>query len=339
MLGQKFDLNLTETHIVSDDAMIITENGSRIPAPKVSTYRGTVVGKANSSVTLAVSDDVVIGDINVENKSYFIKQTSLKQNGKVVHVVYSSDAFKDREILEYCSDGDDTENVQKNLPPSSLNQTQISAMLLSVPTVDIMACYDSEFSSIYSNTNTQVGLIFNGAESAFSPANVDLNIKEYKYYTGISNGNASSVLPAFYNTAKNDRDSTNSDLAFLFTGKEMSGNWIGLSYTYTGSSAQAYAVAQMVSAGSSTTYQATTTQKQILTAHELGHIFGATHDEAYSWSSGSSHYYTCMWSPFMGTSSPNYMQNEFSNLNNHGNSSHNNILHIVANKNTIAGFQ
>jgi hypothetical protein len=46
-----------------------------------------------------------------------------------------------------------------------------------------------------------------------------------------------------------------------------------------------------------------------------------------------------MRSPFGGISFPNYMQIEFSNLNDHGDSSHNNILHVVSNKGTIAGFQ
>lgn len=105
LLGQEFQLDLQEIHIASDDAVIITENGSRIPAPKSYSYRGTVVGKPNSSVILTVGDDVLIGDINLENKSYFIEQTNITHNGKVVHVVYSSDALKKMEILEYCTDG------------------------------------------------------------------------------------------------------------------------------------------------------------------------------------------------------------------------------------------
>lgn len=80
-------------------------------------------------------------------------------------------------------------------------------------------------------------------------------------------------------------------------------------------------------------------KKITFTTHELEHNFDAIHGEAYSWDSGSSHYYTAMWSPLMGSTYPNYMQPEFSNLNNHGDSSHKNILHIVTNNNTIAGFQ
>lgn len=53
---------------------------------------------------MTVGNDVLIGEINLENKSYFIDQTNIIYNGKVVHVVYSSDAFKERKILTYCTD-------------------------------------------------------------------------------------------------------------------------------------------------------------------------------------------------------------------------------------------
>lgn len=120
----------------------------------------------------------------------------------------------------------------------------------------------------------------------------------------------------------------------------MTGSAIGTSDVYTGSSSQAYGVAQMVSGGSLSSYQATSTERVILTTHEIGHIFGATHEEAYDWwNNYIYHYYTAMRTPFEGTSYPNYMQNEFSNLNNHGDSNHNNILNIVASKSTISGFQ
>lgn len=343
LLGQKFDLDLHEVKIVSDDAKIIAEDGSISDAPKAYSYQGVVVGKPNSSVALTVGDDVLIGEIKIGNKIYTIDQTSKKYNNKVVHLVYSSDAMKKRKILEYNTDtvsGD--QNVSRDqiaLQTSSLNQTQITDMLLSVPTVDVMACYDSEFVSAFSNPSNEIQRIFNGISSAYSPASVNFNIKTYRSYS-ISNGASSDVQSRFKTAASSDRDSTSSDIAFLFSGKEMTGDSIGTSDVYTGSSSQAYGVAQMVSGGLLSSYQATPTERVILTTHEIGHIFGATHEEAYEWwNNYVYHYYTAMWTPFKGTSYPNYMQNEFSNLNNHGDSNNNNILHIVASKSTIAGFQ
>lgn len=107
-----------------------------------------------------MGDDVLIGEIKIGNKIYTIDQTSKKYNNKVVHLVYSSDAMKKRKILEYNTDtvsGD--QNVSRDqiaLQTSSLNQTQITDMLLSVPTVDVMACYDSEFVSAFSNPSNEI---------------------------------------------------------------------------------------------------------------------------------------------------------------------------------------
>lgn len=127
IMGEKFYLNLQETHIVSDDATITTENGTVIPVPKAYSYKGSLAGKANSNVRLTVSDDVIIGEINIGSKSYFIEQTSMTYNGKVVHVVYCSDAFKGRKIFEYNSDAEDyTEEVQTDVQTTSLNQAQTS---------------------------------------------------------------------------------------------------------------------------------------------------------------------------------------------------------------------
>ncbi|WP_462273274.1 M12 family metallo-peptidase [Methanohalophilus sp.] len=343
LLEQEFNLELQEIYITSPDVKIILDDGydkSILDAPKISTYKGKVVGEPNSSVILTVADDVVIGDIKFKDKTYFIEQTSQKQDSKVIHVIYSSDAIKDRKILEYNTDGIDTEATKTNFSTPSVYQSmQLSSALRSVPTVDIMACYDSEFESRFSNPTAEIQSIISSVDSnAFSSANVDLNIKAYKKYTSISNGNVTDVMADFKSTAATDRDHTNSDLAFLLTGKEMTGSWIGLAKTFTGSSNQAYAVGQMKSAGLFSSYQATATERKVLTAHELGHNFGATHDEAYSWGT-ITHYYTAMWSPFEGTSFPDYMQIEFSNLNDHGDSSHNNILNIVTNKGTVAGFQ
>lgn len=103
LLGQNFDLKLQKIHIVSDDATITAADGSISDAPKSYSYTGTVVGEANSSVVLTAGDDVLIGEINVDNKSYYIDQTAKKYNNKVVHIVYSSDEIKKGNILVYCT--------------------------------------------------------------------------------------------------------------------------------------------------------------------------------------------------------------------------------------------
>lgn len=104
LLGKEFDLELENTHILSDDAKVFIENETgtyTIPAVKINTYRGKVVGEENSSAGFAVSDEVVIGQIEIENICYAIELTNKTVDGKVVLVVYSSDDIKKHENEEF----------------------------------------------------------------------------------------------------------------------------------------------------------------------------------------------------------------------------------------------
>ncbi|MFI5384371.1 MAG: hypothetical protein ACHQXK_09080 [Methanosarcina thermophila] len=104
LLGKEFDLELENTHILSDDAKVFIENETGtyiIPAAKINTYRGKVIGEENSSAGFAVSDEVVIGQIEIENICYAIELTNKTVDGKVVLVVYSSDDVKKHENEEF----------------------------------------------------------------------------------------------------------------------------------------------------------------------------------------------------------------------------------------------
>ncbi|WP_440955518.1 hypothetical protein ACSAZK_00630 [Methanosarcina sp. Mfa9] len=84
---------------------IIMENESGIyteeTAP-ISNYRGKVAGIEDSRVAITVGENVVIGSIRIGyEESYCIEQTNRTQEGKVIHVVYSSADRKPREFTEY----------------------------------------------------------------------------------------------------------------------------------------------------------------------------------------------------------------------------------------------
>lgn len=313
-------------------------------APKMYTYRGKVIGESNSNALFTVADDVLLGKIDIAVTSYIIEQTNKKHNGKVVHVVYTSDAIKKRNISIYSTDEVVRENPMKS---SSSLEASISLGTLTATTADLLASYDTEFQNTFSNPTAEISNMVSSVNNAYSPASVTLNIKSYKYYSNIQNSDACTVRSSFASTASGDRDSTSSDLAFLFSGKEFTGDNIGCANQYSGSSSAVYGVAQMVSAGLFSTYGGSYTDRTILTAHETGHIFGADHQNsghayanAYSWDAGWWRtYYTAMWTPYKGQSYPDYMQLEFSSANNHGDSTRDNIRRISETKATVAGFR
>lgn len=103
VLGDKFELEPQETHILNKNARVFVEDETgvyTIPAAKIKTYRGKVVGDKNSSAGFAVSDLAVIGSITTHGKNYAIEFTNKTIDNKPVLVVYSLDALKKPEGLE-----------------------------------------------------------------------------------------------------------------------------------------------------------------------------------------------------------------------------------------------
>lgn len=151
------------------------------------------------------------------------------------------------------------------------------------------------------------------------------------------------LLCDFRTYYQDERDQTNSDLAFLFTGKQL-GNDVGGAFQYSnGNSANAYALAQMVRDGG--VFSGSSYQREVLITHEIGHNFGADHENSSSSPTWARAYhwvdwwiynkYTAMWSLWQG----NDGQIDFSNSNNHGDSTHNNIQRIRDTKATVAAYQ
>ena len=112
LLGKEFDLELENTHILNDDAKVLIDNetGSyAIPAAKINTYRGKVVGEENSDVGFAVSDEALIGHIEVGSTySYTILSTTyidiLPAYDQDFKNIYGSDSTAQAEILSRIND-------------------------------------------------------------------------------------------------------------------------------------------------------------------------------------------------------------------------------------------
>jgi hypothetical protein len=85
LLGNDFDVKLQEKSVFSNPEMY----------PHIKNYQGKVVGIPDSSALFTVANDVVLGHIDTGSEYYSIEQTNKRYDGKVVHVIYSSDASRD----------------------------------------------------------------------------------------------------------------------------------------------------------------------------------------------------------------------------------------------------
>ncbi len=224
LLGNEFDLELKETHIVSDSAKIVMENKTGIyfiNAPHIDTYIGSVNGKDNSTISVAVADDVLVGIIRVENKTYVIDETNKKQDGKVIHVVYDLDAVKAMDLKEnYICGVDEKEQsaADEVLTSSVSSEETISSSLLgsSITEVDILPCFDQDFEETYANPTAQIVSMINYVNTEYSHANVELKIYFFKRYGHLPDGTAQNIIDYFIEDIPPYRDMTGSDLAILF---------------------------------------------------------------------------------------------------------------------------
>lgn len=350
-LDKGFELKLKKTDFVSDSSKIIMENKTGIyfvNAPQVDTYSGKVDDIDNSTVSLAIADDVFIGYIRVENKTYIIDQTNQKKDGEVIHVVYDTDALKEYEIKEYNTDqvdlGEENEKqVDNKIKDASMLSSGIeNAAVLTYTQIDFLPCYDQDFENNYANPIAEIVSMIGTVNNEYENTNSELKIHSFKRYgsLNVGNGSADALFYYFKPNVAPYLKMTGNDLTMLFYGKDFSDpifeSVIGLGSVYNGNINNAYSVVQMVSAGLLSSYHANYNARCALIAHELGHNFGAVHHRYYSWFEGATLKETCMAATFIGD---NNMQVEYSDINRHGNSYSNNILLIAANKTSVSNFR
>lgn len=320
--------------------------------PRIKTYTGNVLGAEKGEALFTVADTVLLGTISLGNDTYFIDQCAQMSDGKVLHVLYNSTKEIKRGTprpfdVTIRDEPTHISAVQDTVADANLStyipQSKSKGATLASTSVGLLAVYDTQFASAYPNPTAEISNTISQVNNAFSPADVTLSITSYYQDSTLTSTTAYTLLADFRTNYQDERDQTNSDLAILFTGKQL-GNEIGGAFSYVnGDPAKAYAVAQMVSDGD--IFSGSLYQRSVLTTHEIGHNFGADHENASSSPTWARAYhwvewfifdkYTAMWSLWQGDNG----QIEFSNSNNHGDSTHNNIQRIQDTKATVAAYQ
>jgi hypothetical protein len=336
--------------------VIKTPNGEKsTDLPKIKTYSGEIIGDEKGTALFTVSDNVLLGKISIGNKTYYIDQCGISENGKIIHILYNSaNEIKsgsprtfDIVIRDEISRKSTTEipyaDISSNSTRRETLQTRPQSTTRSLTSIGLLAVYDTQFSNSYPNPTAEISNMISQVNNAFAPADVSLSITGYYQDSTLTGTIAYPLLCDFRTNYQDERDQTNSDLAFLFTGKQL-GNDVGGAFQYSnGNPSNAYALAQMVSDGG--VFSGSSYQREVLITHEIGHNFGADHENSSSSPTWARAYhwvdwliynkYTAMWSLWQG----NDGQIEFSNSNNHGDSTHNNIQRIRDTKATVAAYQ
>ncbi|MFP4654219.1 MAG: hypothetical protein ACLFMM_00815 [Methanohalobium sp.] len=246
--GKKLNIKLHEVSIVNDDAKLLFKNESGIygkEIPDINTYQGKVIDNKNSDVTLTVSNNVMVGSVDVENETYIIDQTNKEKNGKVIYVSYkSSDIKESNKSTSISMDDIDGETTSLQTTVSSSDTLTTSSTTY---TIDFLPAYGPDFNNLFSEPETEISSMVNEInDDVYSTEGVTLEITSYKQFSDIPQGTTSEILHFFEDEIPEYRDITNSDLAFLFYGKNFEDDTIGRADSYNGDDSQAHGVAQMI---------------------------------------------------------------------------------------------
>jgi hypothetical protein len=339
LAGDEFDVDLEPAVWVNKDikAYCDDENGKvkEMKMDPIYQYTGQVVGYPNSTVCFTLDDEVVLGWIEINDEMYVIEQVGWVLDKHTKEITYAVYKNSDTEYTGPAPKDDDVS--------ASFNESEFRLVTANDPistrstSITVLCAYDTEFANTYSSPGTEIYNMFSQTKTAFSKSYVGVNLvlDGYYYMNSLTSTDRKDLVDEFQAECASQRDSENSDLAFLYSGKDFDDSYIGRSTGYDyGDPSYAYAVGQMIPGTG--TYQATLSQRSKLVAHELGHNFGCSHSKAASWTPFFTTYYTAMRSPFS-----NNIQLDFStdDPDGHGDDYYNNAVYISFRKSIVAGYQ
>jgi len=254
----------------------------------IDSYHGSFSGVKNSDILFTTGEKVLIGRITLENETFWIipveprPRTELSQSP--LHIIYNS---KDVENVKFTIDNG-TVKINSEVSPS-LSQSKLSNLQLTPPdqsvTVDILVVTDSAF---YNNSVWVVTAQNIIAEANWVLSNSDIRVILRPQYDASRRNQFYSYnkpLELFLSVYPNSfLDSVGADIALYLGGYDIpypNLNWEaqGMSWGFDSyPELRRYSWAQMVYDDPG--YTATPHGQQVISIHEIGHLFDADHNDA-----------------------------------------------------------
>lgn len=292
--GQLFELELIPVELRSDGYREAWNGtGPRADLPRRSTlgtYKGTVKGQRESSVRLLILPDLLQGYIRTDDNWFFIDPLApISRRARPTEVVfYEQDDLRSHEGL-LCGTEAPGHNALDSIlrsmeeeiegtEASGLEAPQLQTRAGLAYSADIATEADYEYYQVYgANTNSQIAGIINQVNGIFeNEVNLSIELSYQSVWASSSDPYTSSttsgVLDQFRSYWNANQGSVPRDVAHLFSGRTYSDAagraWLDVVCNNPG-----------YSYGLTANYPAWATK---IVAHELGHNFDASHDDAFS---------------------------------------------------------
>ncbi len=270
----------------SCQSVLTTDKGIQIQDIEVHTYKGYVNGDIDRPVRLTIKDGHVSGYIKDDSEMFFIEPATqfAKNSNSDDFIMYRAADIIDPVNLtcEATHLEDGMEMVQNNGVLKSGDAGCI--------TLELATEADYEYYALHgTNANELILSILNEVEGVYNTTfGLNIDVVYQSLYT-IQNdpfpdsvSTSGFILSQFRNHWEANMDHIDRDLAHMWTGKQMDGVSIGIAYTGTVCSSPtfAYGVSQNIGNFAYGRF--------VLTAHEIGHNFGAQHSDSEGCSSTGS---------------------------------------------------
>ncbi|NMB78280.1 MAG: hypothetical protein GYA23_04220 [Methanomicrobiales archaeon] len=220
--GKPYSLHLTpQPSIIAPTAKLYikTQEGTKVTdIPQIRQYKGSVTGEnEKGDAVFTVDKDVILGRISVNNESYFIEQSGIRNSGKIVHIVYNA---KNEITRTKQPNTDDIYPMTISHSPISVpDKKQIESVKapLSTSTVTLLAVYDTQFQSKFSSPSTEIASMMSTAGNAFSPSYIGVNfqINSFVLDSTLTRTSKDTLTTQLISSQSANRDSTSSDLVLL----------------------------------------------------------------------------------------------------------------------------
>ena len=247
---------------------------------RIRTFRGTAPGIAGSEVRFSLRDDSLEGIVITPHAWYLVEpmrhyDPAAAQTEMVVYratdIIPESFGTCATALAERISN--EVIKVQQMVTPQILQASSISV-------ADVATEADYEFVTAYGTAaaaNNEILDIMNQVDGIYR-SQLSISLRVIYQHAWASSGDPyvstdpGTMLTEFRNWGASNLGAVTYDIAHMWTGKDMDGSTIGIAYVgvtcyYT---SYTYGVSQIFSYSPG---------KYILTAHEIGHNFGASHTE------------------------------------------------------------
>ncbi len=300
-MGREFQLQLEENELFNHQLNIEWKGGAVTPNSDYKYYKGVVKGVAGSWVRLSINDGEITGTIRTPEEVYTIEPKrnlvkTVSQSSKKEMVMYRMSEVgtglppefcgmehdHEEDLIAHAHEGgtEEFDEMVSEMRAMSADLTIMESNGIKELRVGVIADY--EYFAIHgADSSSKIQSLYNQIDGIYrEELGIALNLTKITVFNDIADPytdttDSYALLVEAGNYFSDSADFNNNGLNQMISGKNFDGSTVGLAYVGTVCySSKRYRVSLVQN------YESFASAQLIVSAHEMGHNLGATHDSA-----------------------------------------------------------